>query len=151
MRALSIALAFSFAAAGASPAMAKDIATDWLGRAIGGYDSTAYFTGRTARKGSGDHTVKWNGATWRFATKRGRDLFAKNPGKYAPQFGGHCSNGLADGHLIKADARVWMMIDGKLYMFYAERGRKRWQSSSNVRALVAKARANWSRLKPSAK
>ena len=154
MRLTSMAAALALIAATAAtacPAAAKDIATDWFGRAISGYDSTAYFTGRRAVKGSGSHTVKWNGATWRFATKRGRDLFAKNPSKYAPQFGGHCSNGLADGHLIKADARVWMMIDGKLYMFYAERGRWVWQSSGNVKGLIAKARANWAKLKPSAR
>jgi len=132
-------------------ASAKDIATDWFGRAISGYDTTSYFSSRKAQKGQSTHTVKWQGATWRFATKRGRDLFAANPGKYAPQFGGHCSNGLADGHLIKADAQIWMMIKGKLYMFYAERGRKRWQASSNVNGLIAQARANWKKLKPSAR
>jgi len=150
MRFASITFALVLSVAAAPAVQAKDIATDWFGRAISGYDSTAYFTGRKAQKGSGSHTVKWNGATWRFATKQGRDLFAKNPSKYAPQFGGHCSNGLSDGHLVKADARVWMMIDGKLYMFYAERGRQRWRSSSNVKALIAKARANWTKLKPSA-
>lgn len=148
-----IAASLLFAAAATLPATAsaKDIATDWFGRAIAGYDTTSYFTRGKPNKGQSAHTFKWQGATWRFATKRGRDLFAANPGKYAPQFGGHCSNGLADGHLVKADAQIWMMIKGKLYMFYAERGRKRWQASSNVNGLIAKARANWKRLKPSAK
>ena len=141
-------LASSFAFAGT--ASAKDIATDWFGRAISGYDSTSYFTSRKAQKGQSGYTVKWQGAKWRFATKRGRDLFAANPGKYAPQFGGHCSNALSVGKLIKADAQIWMMIKGKLFMFYAERGRKRWQASTNVNGLIAKARENWKKLKPSA-
>lgn len=151
MRPFLTLLVLTLAAVGAGSATAKDIATDWFGRALSGYDATAYFTAGKARKGRSGHAVKWNGATWRFATKRGRDLFAANPGKYAPQFGGHCSNGLADGHLVKADAEVWMMIKGKLYMFYAQRGRRRWQASNDVNALIAKARANWARLKPSAR
>ncbi len=57
--------------------------------AIEGYDSVAYFTEEKAVKGSPDFTHFWKGAIWRFASPGNRDLFAGNPQKFAPQYGGY--------------------------------------------------------------
>lgn len=137
-------LAFSTAAQAAG-----DIAKDRQGRALKGWDTTAYFLAGAARNGADSHVFRWRGALWRFASKRDRDLFAANPEKYAPQFGGHCANGLSEGHLVHGNPRVWMIVDGRLYVFYAERGRRIWRSVPDVRARIAEARRNWERLKPS--
>lgn len=138
---------------GTAALAAGDIAKDRAGRALKGWDTTAYFLAGAARNGTSTHIYRWRGATWRFGSRRDRDLFAAAPEKYAPQFGGHCANGLSEGHIVHGDPRVWMIVDGKLYVFYAERGWRIWRGLSGPAALharIAEARRNWERLKPSA-
>ena len=66
----------------------KLIATDSSGVAIKGYDTVAYFTEGRAIKGETEFALSWQDARWLFANARHRDLFAANPERYAPQFGG---------------------------------------------------------------
>ena len=57
--------------------------------AIEGYDTVAYFTQRKAVKGSSAYTHHWKNALWRFASVENLNLFANNPEKFAPQYGGY--------------------------------------------------------------
>ena len=57
--------------------------------AIEGYDTVAYFTQRKAVKGSTEYTYYWKNATWQFASAENLNLFANNPEKFAPQYGGY--------------------------------------------------------------
>jgi len=59
------------------------------GVAIEGYDSVAYFKERAAVRGSSEFTFRWKDATWQFASAENRDLFANNPERWAPQYGGY--------------------------------------------------------------
>lgn len=86
--------------------------------AIKGYDPVAYFTQNRAVKGSSKFTYTWNKANWHFSSPENRDLFAKNPDRYAPQFEGYCASGMSMGKLIEADPEEWTIVDGKLYMNY---------------------------------
>ena len=126
-------------------AFAADVNKTREGVAIEGYDPTAYFTENRPVKGSAEFSFKWAGATWYFANEQGRQLFAKNPEKYAPQFGGYCSNGLSDDHKIGADPRNWRIIDGKLYLYFSDYGREQW--SGNVKSLIEAADDTWQELK----
>ena len=131
--------------AGVSLAFAADINKTSNGVAIEGYDVTAYFTEGRPVKGNPAHSFQWAGATWYFANEKGRELFMKNPDNYAPQFGGYCSNGLADDHKIGADPENWRIIDGKLYLFFSDYGREQW--SGNVKSLIEAADETWQELK----
>lgn len=83
-----IALAFFFI--GNSGINAEgEIYTDKNNVAIHGYDTVSYFTEKEPQKGSAEFTHKWKDATWQFASADNRNLFADNPEKYAPQFGGY--------------------------------------------------------------
>ena len=74
----------------ATGAFAVDkINKDSFGVAIKGYDTVAYFTESRAVKGKSEYAHSWNEATWYFASADHRDLFAADPGRYAPQFGGY--------------------------------------------------------------
>jgi hypothetical protein len=84
--------------------------TDIFGVAIRGYDPVAYFTEGRARKGTRDFEVSWEGARWRFASAAHRDLFAADPERYAPQYGGHCSAALQAGQIASADPEAWIII-----------------------------------------
>lgn len=115
------------------------------GVAIDGYDTSAYHRAGKPMKGQSAHSVKWKGATWKFATKADAEKFRANPTRYAPAYGGHCANGMSLGEKVDGDPKIWMIIGEKLYLFYAERGRKRWQNGDK-KALIAAANANWAKL-----
>jgi YHS domain-containing protein len=62
--------------------------TSW-GVAIKGYDTVAYHTEGRAVKGQSTYSHEWNDAKWYFASAENRDLFAADPERYAPQYGGY--------------------------------------------------------------
>ncbi len=57
--------------------------------AIKGYDPVAYFTENRAVKGKEEFEYLYEGARWRFSSAAHRDLFATNPERYMPQYGGY--------------------------------------------------------------
>jgi hypothetical protein len=67
----------------------KPINTGWFGVAIKGYDTVAYHTENQAVKGKKDFSYEWNDAKWLFANAENRELFAAEPERYAPQYGGY--------------------------------------------------------------
>ncbi len=99
---------------------AGEINTGYFGNvAIKGYDSVAYFTKQRAIKGSEDFSYDWLGARWIFSSEEHKAMFAENPVYYAPQYGGHCADGIAYGDLTRnIDPQAWRIIEGKLYLNY---------------------------------
>src|SRR5260221_11746947 len=77
------------------------------GIAIKGYDTVAYFEQSQAVKGSPKYEYTWNGAKWLFATAAHRDAFAKEPTRYAPQYGGYCAFGQARGAPLPGGPGGW--------------------------------------------
>ncbi len=105
----------------AQPAAAEEfVNTGYFGDvAIRGYDTVAYFTRGEAVEGSREFSHRWLGATWQFASAEHRDLFAADPVKFAPQYGGHCADGVSFGTITtNIDPRAWRIIAGKLYLNY---------------------------------
>jgi len=116
------------------------------GVAIEGYDPVAYFTEGRPMKGSEEFALEWLGAMWQFANDRHRDLFAEQPVKYAPQYGGHCSGGVAFGeNTINIDPEAWSIVGGKLYLQYSKSGVEEWKQ--NREELMARAEENWPEVK----
>ena len=68
---------------------ADPVNTTLFGVAIKGYDAVAYFTENRAVKGRSEFSHKWNDARWYFASAANRDLFAADPERFAPQYGGY--------------------------------------------------------------
>ena len=104
------------------------------GITIGGHDTVAYHDKENigqhkATKGDKEFSVDWMGATWLFTTAENRDAFLADPDKYRPAYGGHCANALSIGEgLIKTDGKTWEIFDNELYVYFAPRGRKRWNN-----------------------
>ncbi|OED36670.1 hypothetical protein AB833_26315 [Chromatiales bacterium (ex Bugula neritina AB1)] len=96
------------------------------GIAVRGYDPVAYFTAGKPTKGKEKFETEWNGARWLFASKENRDLFIANPEKYAPQYGGYCAYGVAEGNLVKIEVDQWSIVDGKLYLNYDKGIQNKW-------------------------
>ncbi len=85
--ALLCAAALMFVAVTASAS--EKVNTTFFGVAIKGYDTVAYHTEGRAVKGSSKIFHKWNDAKWYFVSQANRDLFIKEPERYAPQYGGY--------------------------------------------------------------
>lgn len=142
---VSAAAGVLMAVAMALPAGAGErVNKDDDGVAILGYDPVAYFTEGQPVEGSPDFEQEWHDATWRFSSARHRDLFAGDPERYAPRYGGFCAGGMASGWVLTIDPSNWAIVDGKLYLAYARQGRE--QLRADPQPIIAKADAHWERL-----
>jgi YHS domain-containing protein len=89
-RVLSLIVVAAIIGTWASQASAfEEVNKDFFGVAIKGYDPVAYFTEGAAVKGKSEFSQPWNEAKWYFASETNRDLFAAEPERYAPQYGGY--------------------------------------------------------------
>jgi len=111
--------------------------------ALKGYDPVAYFNDGKAVEGSDQFTHAWNGANWRFASPENRDAFAREPEKYAPQFGGYCAWAVSHGYTAKGDPSAWKIVDGKLYLNYNQDVKAKWEQ--DVPGYISKGDENWPR------
>lgn len=145
-RGLCLASAVLTAMVIAVPAIAGEINVGYFGNvAIKGYDPVAYFTESQAVEGSPEFSHQWLGATWQFSGAEHRDLFAANPISYAPQYGGHCADGLAYGDMTtNIDPEAWRIIDGKLYLNYDQGSAAELEE---VAGQLAKVEANWPKVR----
>lgn len=96
------------------------------GVAIQGYDTVAYFTQKDAIKGGPEHSFEWSGTVWFFSSAEDKEMFAANPKKYAPQYGGHCALSVANGKHARGAGDAWTIRDDKLYLSYSKEVRSRW-------------------------
>jgi len=147
--------AFAAAALAAQPSLARGV-INTLGSpenvAISGLDTVAFFTDHKHVQGDPKFTYEWKGAKWQFASDAHRQLFAANPEKYAPQWGGYCAVGIANGHVSKHEVKGSFDIqDGKLYLFAETRNgdfdqyRKEWyEKNGGPVSRIPTGEKNWS-------
>lgn len=111
------------------------------GVAIKGYDPVAYFLQGQPVKGSKALTFVWQDATWLFSSAQHRDLFARDPAAYAPQFGGYCAWAVSQGYTANIDPAAWKIVAGKLYLNYDAEVQARW--AQDIPGFIAEAEKNW--------
>jgi hypothetical protein len=111
------------------------------GLALKGYDTVAYFTEGKAIEGRKEFMHEYADAKWRFMSAANRDLFAANPGKYAPQYGGYCAWGISQEKFFDGDPQVWKVVDGRLYVNYNKQIEKTWER--DIPGFIEKADRNW--------
>lgn len=116
-----------------------------FGTALKGYDAVAYFKEGRPVKGLDEFRQDWMGAKWYFASAANRDEFARNPEKYAPQFGGYCAWAVAHGYTASIDPEAWRIVDGKLYLNYSKDVQKKWEA--DVPGFIRQGNENWPKLK----
>jgi len=135
-------LAFLFTAFSAAPVMAAEsIYTPWNNNlAVGGYDTVSFFSGKP-QEGKKTFTTSYAGAEWRFSTRGNLDLFKTNPEAFIPQYGGYCAWAVAQDKLAKGSPKYWHVEDGKLYLNFNARIKRRWDK--DIRGFIAKGDANW--------
>lgn len=106
-----------------------------------GYDPVAYFVAGRPVKGSTQFASQWMGAVWLFATAEHRDLFQKEPARYAPQYGGYCAWAVSQGYTANGDPEAWRIVNGKLYLNYSKGVQKKWEQDSAAR--IREGDRNW--------
>ena len=111
------------------------------GVAVGGYDAVAYFTEGTPRRGDAAISLVHDGVEWRFASEDNRALFASDPDRYAPQYGGYCAYAISQGYTAKGEPDVWDIVDGKLYLNYDRAVQTTWRQ--DVPGYITKAEIAW--------
>lgn len=115
------------------------------GAAIRGFDPVAFFAENKPVKGDEKISYEWKGAQWLFSSGSNMERFKKDPEKYAPQYGGYCAYGMADGHKAPTETDTWTIIDNKLYFNYNRKVKELWSKDTN--GYIKKANANWPELK----
>lgn len=115
------------------------------GVAIQGYDPVAYFIQNKAVKGNKQFTATVEGVTYNFSNAANKDLFAKDPKKYEPQYGGWCAYAMgATNEKVEIDPETFKIVGGKLYLFYhswVNNTLTKWNKDEGT--LKPKADANW--------
>jgi hypothetical protein len=125
---------------------ASSRAVDTVRRPIDGRpDGNAAATSRRCLLQSGRNifSLNWRGQTWLFESEANRDLFVKENGTKAPQFGGYTVEGVAAGKTISPRLGTSVrgyVVDDRLYL--TRRG-------PPTAELIAKAKEAWHKLKDS--
>ena len=60
---------------------------------------------------------------------KNRNLFAADPAKYAPQFGGNRASAEGHGYTANIDPDAWMILDRKLNLNYSKHIYKIWHAA----------------------
>jgi YHS domain-containing protein len=115
------------------------------GKAIRGYDPVAFFREGKPVMGADSLTYTWRGAQWNFANRSNLDSFTLHPDRYAPQYGGYCAYGTAQGHKAATQVDTWSIVDGKLYFNYNQKVKTGWDKDR--KALIEKADLQWPAVK----
>ena len=149
VRSLAFAATLAAAFAGApalafDPESASEVNLDERGFALQGYDPVAYFTLGKPVKGDPAITEAYKGSRYAFANAEDRALFAKDPEKYAPAFGGFCALATAFGKKADIDPEAWKIVDGKLYVNNSKAAAVKWQS--DIPGFKQKAEVQWPKI-----
>lgn len=127
---------------GATGSVVTIVVTDPLsGVAINGYDPVSYFIETQPLPGQPEFEYFWNGVPWFFANAANRDVFARAPEIYAPQFGGHGTMGLARGFLADGNPRIYAVLAQRLFLFYSTGNRDAFMLAQ--RGAYSQAVQNW--------
>lgn len=105
--------------ASAPPAIAQYNLPARTSPAVAGYDVVAYFTQHKAVKGRPALLSTFRGVRYQFDSDANRRLFAQDPDRYVPTYGGWCASAMgAKGAKVEIDPTNFKVKDGRLFLFY---------------------------------
>lgn len=108
-----------------------------------GHDAVAYVEEQAAVRGDPAIALAWSGVNWRFSSEARRAAFQADPWRFAPQFGGYCSQGIDQA--IPWDGGggpdTWRIYRGRLYIFRSQAARDHFEMDTEIH--LARAHAYW--------
>jgi YHS domain-containing protein len=119
------------------------------GVALRGYDPVAYFVSSEPQKGQSQYSYEYRGSKFYFASEANQRAFMQMPEKYAPQFGGYCAYGTAQGYKVSTQPDAFAIVQDKLYLNYDRKVQKIWQQ--DVPGNIQRAQKNWPEVSKSAR
>jgi hypothetical protein len=105
-----------------------------------GYDLVSYQNGKP-QKGNGYNLAEYQNVRYVFVSEENKKAFEADPAKYIPAFGGYCAYGVSVGKKFVADAEVWKIVDGILYLNLDTEIQKLWEK--DVPGNIKKANSKW--------
>jgi len=108
--------------------------------ALKGNDPVSYFNPGSPARGASRISYDFDESRYLFSSAKNKELFAANPDRYAPQFSGLRATGLSMGMKTEADPSVFLVKDGKLYIFSSVEAR---QMVEKDPTLLKKAHEAW--------
>jgi YHS domain-containing protein len=111
------------------------------GVALRGYDPVAYFVSAKPQKGESKYSYEYKGSKFHFVNEDNRRAFMETPDKYAPQFGGYCAYGTAQGYKVSTQPDAFAVVQDKLYLNYNREVLALWKK--DVPGNIARAEKNW--------
>ena len=113
-----------------------------------GYDVVAYFHNKTEKRVK-KYTAIYDGAKFKFSTKKNLKVFEETPEKYVPAYGGYCAYAIGlEGKKVSINPKTFEIRDGKLYLFYNSWGTNTlelWEKEGPEK-LKLKADENWKKM-----
>jgi YHS domain-containing protein len=97
--------------------VSKGLTLDGVPLGLHGMDTVALTSLHAVAEGSAAFTVVHDGAAYYFASQKSADMFAADPLKFLPQYGGFCAYAVALGKKLDGDPMFADIVDGKLYLF----------------------------------
>lgn len=111
------------------------------GVALHGYDPVAYFVASKPQKGDAKYSYYYKGSKFYFASEDNRRAFMQAPDKYAPQFGGFCAYGTAQGYKVSTQPDAFSIVKDKLYLNHNLNVRQIWEQ--DVPGNISRAEQKW--------
>ncbi len=144
MKKIVFSIVITFFAISSINAQAGEVFTS-SGKAIKGFDVVAFYKDGRPSKGSDSLSWQWKEATWLFSSQANLDSFKVSPERYAPQYGGYCAYGTAEGHKAPTETDTWTIINGKLYFNYNKKVKEMWSKKQGE--LIKQADQQWPSVK----
>lgn len=114
---------------------------DEAGLALEGHDPVAYFEQGAPVKGDPRHEAIYDGARYHFASARTREVFEREPARFAPAFGGYCGYAASIHRISPVDPTIFQIIDGRLVLQHTPKAYRLFNKAPQEN--LAKADANW--------
>lgn len=114
---------------------------DKNGVILEGYDPVAYFTDHKPVKGNARFVTRFKGATYWFASAAHKEIFEKDPEKYAPQYGAFCGYAVSIGKLRPVDPLIYQIEDGRLILQHTQQAYNLF--NKDLKGNTVKADKNW--------
>ena len=136
-------------AQGQSSAQTKTLLNvDAQGVGAHGYDPVAFFTEGKAVKGDPHWQTAYGGAIYYFQSSADKEVFERQPAKYAPQYGGYCAMAMTMGKLEDVDPNYFLVHRDRLLFQRNEKAHKMF--SKDPDANHKKADESWAKLQQTA-
>jgi YHS domain-containing protein len=133
MRTLAALAALALSACGTAHNTTRDGEDERL--MLRGNDPVAYVIENRALPGNTAWRSTYDGDAYRFASEANKLRFDADPKRYAPAWAGFCASGVHYGLKAAIGADVFLVYQGRLYMFGSERSKANWlmDADANIR------------------